>query len=84
MPKCRPGGSSYKPFPGSSWQRRRPSAAGPLATAELGGIGTFRRAAENLFPTLADSGTVSASLAEGEGFYRWPDPSYLRDDFLGE
>jgi 3-hydroxyacyl-CoA dehydrogenase len=48
-------------------------AAGPLATAELGGIDTSRRAAENLFPSLDASATVTASLA-GEpdrGFYRW-------------
>jgi 3-hydroxybutyryl-CoA dehydrogenase len=50
-------------------------AAGPLATVDLGGIETFRRAAENLFPLLASDAAVPASLsgraAADEAFYRW-------------
>jgi 3-hydroxybutyryl-CoA dehydrogenase len=50
-------------------------AAGPLATVDLGGIETFRRAAENLFPLLANDATVPTSLsgkaAADEAFYRW-------------
>lgn len=46
-------------------------AAGPLATAELGGIDTFRRAAEQLFPHLAAETSVSDRLAGG--FYSWTD-----------
>jgi 3-hydroxybutyryl-CoA dehydrogenase len=54
-------------------------AAGPLATIDLGGIDTFRRAAENLFPRLSNEGTVPESLsgkaAAGGSFYRWTDES---------
>lgn len=54
-------------------------AAGPLATVDLGGIDTFRRAAENLFPSLSNEGTVPESLsgraAAGGSFYRWTDES---------
>jgi 3-hydroxybutyryl-CoA dehydrogenase len=50
-------------------------AAGPLATVDLGGIETFRRAAENLFPLLASNATVPTSLsaraAADEAFYSW-------------
>jgi 3-hydroxybutyryl-CoA dehydrogenase len=50
-------------------------AAGPLATVDLGGIDTFRRAAEYLLPRLASTSTVPASLAgkaaAGGSFYRW-------------
>jgi 3-hydroxybutyryl-CoA dehydrogenase len=50
-------------------------AAGPLATVDLGGLETFRRAAEQLFPVLAQDASVSESLTgratSGEGFYRW-------------
>ncbi len=46
-------------------------AAGPLATAELGGPDTFRRAAEQLFPNLAAEVEVSGRL--GKGFYQWTD-----------
>ena len=50
-------------------------AAGPLATVDLGGIETFRRAAENLFPLLASNAAVPASLSglapADEAFYRW-------------
>ena len=46
-------------------------AAGPLATVELGGPDTFRRAAEQLFPNLAAEVEVSGRL--GKGFYRWTD-----------
>lgn len=50
-------------------------AAGPLATADLGGLDTFRRVSEQLFPHLAADTQVSASLrdraAEGGRFQEW-------------
>lgn len=50
-------------------------AAGPLATADLGGLETFRRAAAHLFPELASTEEVSPQLqaraAGGGGFYEW-------------
>jgi len=50
-------------------------AAGPLATVDLGGVDTFRRAAEYLLPRLASTGAVPESLsgkaAAGGSFYRW-------------
>jgi 3-hydroxybutyryl-CoA dehydrogenase len=48
-------------------------AGGPFATAQLGGLQTFRRVADHLFPTLSTSASVSPSLAgdDREGFYEW-------------
>ena len=49
-------------------------AAGPLATADLGGIGTFAIVSRELFPRLAATGAVSDELTrriEEGGFYRW-------------
>lgn len=50
-------------------------AAGPLATADLGGLGTFRRVCEQLFPHLASGHDVSAQMllreASGEPFASW-------------
>jgi 3-hydroxybutyryl-CoA dehydrogenase len=52
-------------------------AAGPLATADLGGIATFALISEGLFPHLATTPDVSRQLAgragAGTGFYRWTD-----------
>jgi 3-hydroxybutyryl-CoA dehydrogenase len=52
-------------------------AAGPFGTVDLGGLDTFRRAAQELFPALAASGEVSPSLvrrAENRAdFYQWSD-----------
>ena len=57
-------------------------AAGPLATADLGGLATFQRVAEELFPVLARDTAVSATLAgrarHGEGFYGWTGPERER------
>jgi len=54
-------------------------AGGPLATADLGGLDTFRRAAARLFPELAGGGEVSPALArraaQGGSFYRWSEES---------
>lgn len=50
-------------------------AAGPLATADLGGLETFARSAAQLFPDLASGSAVSDELgrrAAGDGgFYEW-------------
>jgi 3-hydroxybutyryl-CoA dehydrogenase len=46
-------------------------AAGPLATSDLGGSGTFLRVAEQLFPRLASGAEVSGRL--GTGFFEWTD-----------
>jgi 3-hydroxybutyryl-CoA dehydrogenase len=48
-------------------------AGGPFATAQLGGLRTFRRVADHLFPTLSTSASVSPSLVgdDREGFYEW-------------
>lgn len=46
-------------------------AAGPLATADLGGTDTFRRVAEELFPALSVTSTVQAPLGGSRPFYRW-------------
>lgn len=50
-------------------------AAGPLATADLGGIGTFRRVCEQLFPHLASGPDVPDEMprreASGEPFALW-------------
>jgi 3-hydroxybutyryl-CoA dehydrogenase len=52
-------------------------AAGPFGTADLGGLDTFRRAAQKLFPALAASGEVSPSLVrraeDRADFYQWTD-----------
>ncbi len=45
--------------------------AGPLATAQLGGLETFRLVAGQLFPALGAERTVSEAL--GRGFYDWDD-----------
>jgi 3-hydroxybutyryl-CoA dehydrogenase len=56
---------------------------GPLETSDFGGLDTFFRICENLFPELADSKTAPALLKRlveegklgvksGEGFYRYP------------
>jgi 3-hydroxybutyryl-CoA dehydrogenase len=67
-------------------------ATGPFATVDLGGVDTFSRAAEYLFPRLASTDTVPESLsgkaATGEGFYRWTAASTtaiesLRAEVLG-
>jgi 3-hydroxybutyryl-CoA dehydrogenase len=52
------------------------TATGPLATADLGGLDTFRRAAAHLFPLLADDGDLHRGL-ERDRFYRW-DPESER------
>ncbi len=46
-------------------------AAGPLATSDLGGSATFRIVAEQLFPHLSATASVSPRL--GPGFYAWSD-----------
>jgi 3-hydroxybutyryl-CoA dehydrogenase len=50
-------------------------ACGPLATADLGGLGTFLLASEQLFPRLSAAATVSTRLAEHAGagttFHAW-------------
>lgn len=50
-------------------------AAGPLATADLGGLDTFSRVSDQLFPHLASDGRVSPELtgraAAGEPFAEW-------------
>jgi 3-hydroxybutyryl-CoA dehydrogenase len=46
------------------------TAAGPFATADLGGLDTFRRAAAHLFPRLAYDAELHRSL-ERDRFYRW-------------
>ena len=50
-------------------------AAGPLATADLGGLGTFRRVCEQLFPHLASESGVSDEMTHretrGEPFAPW-------------
>lgn len=48
-------------------------AGGPLATADLGGSGTFSRIAQQLFPQLASGGEVVGSLGRGEPFFAWTD-----------
>lgn len=54
-------------------------AGGPLATADLGGLATFGRVAEQLFPELSASPEVSEALLHraesGGAFYRWSDES---------
>ncbi len=42
-------------------------AAGPLATADLGGLNTFAAVARELFPELADGHEVPATLVERAG-----------------
>jgi 3-hydroxybutyryl-CoA dehydrogenase len=50
-------------------------AAGPLATADLGGLGTFAAVARELFPLLADTHAVSEELTgragAGAAFAPW-------------
>jgi 3-hydroxybutyryl-CoA dehydrogenase len=50
-------------------------AAGPLATADLGGLATFALVSEQLFPVLADGHDVSAELdvraRAGTTFHEW-------------
>jgi 3-hydroxybutyryl-CoA dehydrogenase len=50
-------------------------AGGPLATADLGGVETFRSAAEQLFGVLSDAGTVPGRLDGARPFYAWSDAS---------
>ncbi|HEY1276213.1 MAG TPA: 3-hydroxyacyl-CoA dehydrogenase family protein [Thermoleophilaceae bacterium] len=66
-------------------------AAGPLATADLGGLDTFRRVAQQLFPEIASETRVSDALTrradDGNGFYRWTESrreqiEQLRADLL--
>lgn len=47
------------------------TAAGPLATADLGGSSTFGVVALELFGSLADGAEVPGPLGRGEPFYRW-------------
>jgi 3-hydroxybutyryl-CoA dehydrogenase len=51
------------------------TAAGPLATADLGGLGTFTVVSRGLFPHLADTHEVSPELTgrreRGEPFAPW-------------
>jgi len=55
---------------------------GPFLTADLGGLGTFVRAAAQLFPTLASDREVPARLASreahGDTFYAWDEASLAR------
>jgi 3-hydroxybutyryl-CoA dehydrogenase len=50
-------------------------AVGPLGTADLGGLGTFRQVCDELFPLLAADGAAPAALSElaqsGGSFYDW-------------
>lgn len=50
-------------------------AAGPLATADLGGLATFARICDGLFPHLADDvsapGSITAPAAAGEPLQAW-------------
>jgi 3-hydroxybutyryl-CoA dehydrogenase len=50
------------------------TATGPLATADLGGLDTFRRAAAHLFPLLADDANLHRGL-ERDRFYCWDSES---------
>lgn len=50
------------------------TVAGPLATADLGGLSTFRRVAEQLFPRLACDAELHLGL-ERDHFYRWTSES---------
>jgi 3-hydroxybutyryl-CoA dehydrogenase len=49
--------------------------AGPLATADIGGLATFIKIAEGLFPVLSQANDVPSSIYErvqsGSGFYAW-------------
>ena len=47
------------------------TAAGPLATADLGGSSTFGVIARELFGYLADGAEVPGPLGRGEPFYEW-------------
>jgi 3-hydroxybutyryl-CoA dehydrogenase len=62
-------------------------AAGPFATADLGGMGTWSRVATEIFPHLASDPGLAAALDEharsGTTFYQWgagtqPDVADLR------
>jgi 3-hydroxybutyryl-CoA dehydrogenase len=46
------------------------TSLGPLATADLGGLDTFRRAAAHLFPRLTCDAELRRDL-ERDRFYRW-------------
>jgi 3-hydroxybutyryl-CoA dehydrogenase len=46
------------------------TSVGPLATADLGGLDTFRRAAAHLFPRLACDEELHRGLGR-DRFYRW-------------
>jgi 3-hydroxybutyryl-CoA dehydrogenase len=50
-------------------------AGGPLATADLGGLETFRSAAGQLFGVLSDAGAVPGRLDGARPFYAWSDAS---------
>lgn len=66
-------------------------AAGPLGTADLGGLGTFSLVAEQLFPRLSAATEVPEALLrarDGSGFYAWTPETRaaieaLRADTLG-
>lgn len=67
------------------------TAAGPLATADLGGLGTFTIVSRGLLPHLADTHEVSEELTRrretGEPFAPWtrragPEVAALRADAL--
>jgi 3-hydroxybutyryl-CoA dehydrogenase len=66
-------------------------AAGPLATADLGGLATFARICAGLFPHLASGaeapGAITRAAAEGRPLREWtrdagPDVERLRADAL--
>ncbi|MNI69586.1 putative 3-hydroxybutyryl-CoA dehydrogenase [compost metagenome] len=51
-----------------------------LAKAEASGDPEFRKIAEMLKSEYVDKGKLGA--AAGEGFYKYPNPSFLKPDFL--
>ena len=50
-------------------------AGGPLATADLGGLETFRSVARQLFCVLSDAAAVPGRLDGERPFYAWSDTS---------
>ncbi len=50
-------------------------AGGPLATADLGGLETFRSVAGQLFGVLSDAAVVPGRLDGARPFYAWSDTS---------
>lgn len=56
-------------------------AGGPFATVDLGGIDTWARVQQLLFPVLSaahDSGELQRRAAEGGSFYAWSDEARAR------